>query len=88
MLTVFEKRSIPVHSIGQKGSWRWIISNFSSASIVFIGEDNLIEMVTRAMEPLLGIGRGLPKGINRSPKVEITLDAGAIILTWWPILVS
>ena len=35
-------------------------------------------MVIRAIEPLTGIGRGLPMGINLSPKVETALEAGAI----------
>jgi hypothetical protein len=70
-----------VHNIGINGSWRWIISNLSRSRTALILEDSQGERVTRAMEPLVGIGRGLPIEINLSPKLEITLDAGAMTLT-------
>jgi hypothetical protein len=67
--------------MGINGSWRWTISKPSRSRTAFTLFDSHGEIVTRAIEPLVGIGRGLPIGINRSPKLEITLDAGAMTLT-------
>jgi hypothetical protein len=67
--------------MGIKGSWRWIISKFSLSSTAFMVEASLSDMVMRMMEPLLGMGRGLPIGMNLSPKSGTTLDAGAITFT-------
>ena len=37
---------------------------------------------------LTGIGRGVPMGMKRSPKVCTALDAGAIIFASWPIRIN
>ena len=70
-----------MHNMGIKGSWRWMISNFSRSRTSFILEDSHGETVSRAIEPLVGMGRGLPMGMNLSPKPEIALEAGAMTLT-------
>jgi len=70
-----------VHNIGINGSWRWITSNPSRSRTAFTLEDVQGEIVRRAIEPLVGMGRGLPIGINLSPKVATALEAGAMILT-------
>ena len=57
------------------------MSNSSWLNTAFILDDNQGDIVMRAIEPLTGIGRGLPIGINLSPRLETALDAGAIILT-------
>ena len=43
--------------------------------------DNRIDMVTRQIEPLAGTGRGLPMGMNLSPKSGMAFEAGPITLT-------
>ena len=43
--------------------------------------DNTGDMATRAIEPLVGMGRGLPMWINLSPRVVIGLEAGAMYFT-------
>ena len=57
------------------------MSNFSLLRTAFMVEASLSDMVMRMMEPLVGMGRGLPIGINLSPKTETALDAGAMTLT-------
>ena len=69
-----------VQRVGMSGSWRWQISNFSRSKTSFICDSSCMESVMRAMEPLTGIGLGVPMRINLSPRVYRALEAGAMIL--------